>query len=1483
MKIKKANKTWIDESIEKLGECLESKDFGGEDPEEVEKQREEKAKEINKRLDTSRKNGEKVKGEDHAEDGKPLKESINVKDRKELSEKLSELKAKGISRANINIARSIEEGYRYTVSYLTEAYKTTYIAVPKDMNNKKLWKTFSDKEEAIEFAKSNDDYISVREINKVVHDGIEEVESEKWVWNKEDSVNEGVLSKSDKEFTRDELADLESKLAQAFKDRGLFYEASFNKAESPLCDLDLVVEIDGDWKHDHLAAEHIIDQFCRENKFAIARHDVDITRDVGDDDYGAIHTFSLVIDEDGKMSDTIGALKHIFSSKEESLEESKSNKKLREMYNDFVIEDKFIEYMKSQGIENPVVFDEEGFFVDGVYEKYAQGVADTYLDGNIDWLDGLCNEERCFRENEEHFDVSSEPYYCIRLDSGDYYKEDGNVKFFDSKLEAEEFRIKNKLFNGYVTWDDLAESLKEDVERKEEDKGNPYDPEKLPDEGLSQEELDKCAVEKDCKESLEEVAREEYCVLVNGNNEECFSDEEEAIKFARKRFAEEGNDSVVKVHLIKYGPKDEHGDEPEIGFENIWSSHFDESIARMIAQDAEDSKSNNKKVKIIYGSSPKEAKANKPIKVTLKQLDDYKNNYSYVEVIEESLDEGRYSDLSNRLREKEKELKELKIKFENAPTEEAKQELDELIYICQNDVANLKGELAEIRYVDNGSASDYSGYEESLKEDITDEVENRVEELRDVCKDLSAEELYKTASNEHLWALGSETDEEATMHEINADAYRILAKEKESNESLKESVDTSYIDIIVKALEKISAKFNSKFKGKYIYSHTGKNPVLKGKVLNITANDIGTNGFADVKLVIDIEDKNGNNSTISTTCEKISSDFSFEDKLLKEGVSADDPGVVEAYAFLENNSDGYAFVTQIRTNKGTNQINKGFKSDEELRKFLKEYEENIKADDDEVLDISCMYQGQQENFRDIVMKKESLTESRASDLDLPSEVEVSIGELDFEGDFVDLDDSEIEDILSDYLSDTYGYCHYGFKWKGKEGSNDHLICYDIQWDTSSEDDEDLKDKVESVLEEYGILYGDVVDYDDRVNIVGVDEAEWEEVFDAIKYELGLDALVPDYDHEELDDEIIVMKECLKEGMGLDDYITVSKQNELTKKHGSYEYARKLLVKEFRDKVKELPYWVIKTSEWWDPEGLNIPNDKYSIWFGGSEEECKSWLKDKYQKSLDDKEYCDVEKYEDGKYLTVYYPHAVARATYTVTKNLDNLDEDAESKVLKISPDSKKVEIDIEDKSEVGEEGHPIQKGLKGLGNIKVHEEINEVLDDEEIEVDDEMFVSDELVDADEVDDEFGKMSFDDKMDFLAKDEEEAIDGYDKVIDTVEDEHVKDQLEHIRDEEVAHKEFLDAVKEDPSIEYEHEDEKEEEVVIVDEIPEDEDNDDGFGVFESLSDNELVQSLVANGSCADEKEAKERVARMSKEDKDSLSKSIKAQAARNLLDD
>ena len=62
-------------------------------------------------------------------------------------------------------------------------------------------------------------------------------------------------------------------------------------------------------------------------------------------------------------------------------------------------------------------------------------------------------------------------------------------------------------------------------------------------------------------------------------------------------------------------------------------------------------------------------------------------------------------------------------------------------------------------------------------------------------------------------------------------------------------------------------------------------------------------------------------------------------------------------------------------------------------------------------------------------------------------------------------------------------------------------------------------------------------------------------------------------------------------------------------------------------------------------------------------------------------------------------------------------------------------------------------------------------------------------------------SLKDDAKFLSDDEQEAIDGYDRVIANTDDPHVRKQLSHIKDEEEAHKRYLDKVGDDPSIDYE----------------------------------------------------------------------------------
>ena len=62
------------------------------------------------------------------------------------------------------------------------------------------------------------------------------------------------------------------------------------------------------------------------------------------------------------------------------------------------------------------------------------------------------------------------------------------------------------------------------------------------------------------------------------------------------------------------------------------------------------------------------------------------------------------------------------------------------------------------------------------------------------------------------------------------------------------------------------------------------------------------------------------------------------------------------------------------------------------------------------------------------------------------------------------------------------------------------------------------------------------------------------------------------------------------------------------------------------------------------------------------------------------------------------------------------------------------------------------------------------------------------------------MDYEKTMESLKKDEEEAIEAYEKAIEIIEDENVKSQLEKILAEEKAHLDYLEKAISDPSAEY-----------------------------------------------------------------------------------
>ena len=121
-------------------------------------------------------------------------------------------------------------------------------------------------------------------------------------------------------------------------------------------------------------------------------------------------------------------------------------------------------------------------------------------------------------------------------------------------------------------------------------------------------------------------------------------------------------------------------------------------------------------------------------------------------------------------------------------------------------------------------------------------------------------------------------------------------------------------------------------------------------------------------------------------------------------------------------------------------------------------------------------------------------------------------------------------------------------------------------------------------------------------------------------------------------------------------------------------------------------------------------------------------------------------------------------------------------------------------------------GMRGIGHLVSEIKLEDDLQPEEAPVDDKPsfrapVLDDDLDDMDEnlveaATDEEDDIpdDFDGIMDYLQADEDEAISGYEKAMDKVEDEFVKDQLNKIATEEEAHKDYLAKVVDDHTIEY-----------------------------------------------------------------------------------
>ncbi len=74
--------------------------------------------------------------------------------------------------------------------------------------------------------------------------------------------------------------------------------------------------------------------------------------------------------------------------------------------------------------------------------------------------------------------------------------------------------------------------------------------------------------------------------------------------------------------------------------------------------------------------------------------------------------------------------------------------------------------------------------------------------------------------------------------------------------------------------------------------------------------------------------------------------------------------------------------------------------------------------------------------------------------------------------------------------------------------------------------------------------------------------------------------------------------------------------------------------------------IVKTDKWWDPEGLDIPNDSKQVIFEGSLNKCGKWLGAKYSNAKQDRDIA-VRSYTPNEYLELYYFNSQSKECYTI--------------------------------------------------------------------------------------------------------------------------------------------------------------------------------------------------------------------------------------------
>lgn len=139
-------------------------------------------------------------------------------------------------------------------------------------------------------------------------------------YDDEIDLDEGRISQK-KALSREELTNLEKELFDDLKKYDLRADGTFYSSDYSLSDVELVLDVDGDWKHDHLATEEVVEKFANKKGWTIVKHTQQEIGNSETDSYEAEHKWYFITDDSEDTQNTVNSLRKMFANKEESLNE----------------------------------------------------------------------------------------------------------------------------------------------------------------------------------------------------------------------------------------------------------------------------------------------------------------------------------------------------------------------------------------------------------------------------------------------------------------------------------------------------------------------------------------------------------------------------------------------------------------------------------------------------------------------------------------------------------------------------------------------------------------------------------------------------------------------------------------------------------------------------------------------------------------------------------------------------------------------------------------------------------------------------------------------------------------------------------------------------------------------------------------------------------------------------------------------------------